>query len=98
MSLLLQQVLVGIVVIASAVFAAWRLASVATRLRMLTMLEAVPGVRALPWLTRLRARTLAAQLSACGGCSQAQRHSLPEKPSARPGAPSPNQTPGALRR
>jgi hypothetical protein len=98
MSLLLQEVLVGILVVASAVFSAWRLASVATRLRMLEMLGAVPGVRALPWLTRARQRTLAARLSACGGCSQAERHLPGDRTSARPGAPSPNQTPGALRR
>ena len=84
MSLLLQQMLVGIVVLASALFSAWRLASVATRLRMLVVLDAVPGVRALPWLRRLRQRTLAAQLSACGGCSQAQRHSPADGTSARP--------------
>jgi hypothetical protein len=98
MSLLLQQILVGVVVAASAVFSAWRLASVATRLRMLQRLDAVPGVRALPWLARLRERTLARQLSACGGCSQAPRHAPGDTPALKPDPASPNQTPGALRR
>lgn len=88
MNLLLQQILVSVLVVASVLLSAWRLASVATRLRMLDIFAAVPGLRALPWLGRLRARNLARRTSACGGCSQA----------AKPGAPSPNQTPGALRR
>jgi hypothetical protein len=98
MSLLLQQILVGVIVVVAAIFSAWRLASVATRLQVLERLAAVPGVRALPWLARLRQRTLARQLSACGGCSQAPKHG-PGDPSAfRRDAASPNQTPGALRR
>jgi hypothetical protein len=86
MSLLLQQLVVGVLVAACALFSAWRLATVPLRLRTLDALDAVPGVRRLPWLAVLRQRTLARQLSACGGCA------------AKPGAASRNQTPGALRR
>jgi hypothetical protein len=98
MSLMLQQILVGALVAASAVFSAWRLASVTTRLRLLQRLDAVPGLRALPWLARLHARTLARQLSACGGCSQAPRHAPGDATGLKQGAVSPNQTPGVLRR
>ena len=98
MSLLLQQIVVAVLVLVSAIFSAWRLTSVGTRLRMLERLDALPGVRALPWLARLRERTNARQLSACGGCSQAPGHSPGEETSVRPGAASPSQTPGALRR
>jgi len=71
MSLLLQQLLVAVLVAACALFSAWRLLSVRLRLRALDALEQLPLLRALPWLARLRARTLARQLCACGGCSQA---------------------------
>ena len=98
MSLLLQQILVGVLVAGAAVFSAWRLASVATRLRMLQRLDAVPGVRALRWYARLRERTLARSTAACGGCSQAPRHAPGEPSALKPGAASPNQKHGVLRR
>lgn len=88
MSLLLQQLLVAVLVVACALFSAWRLSPVRLRLRALDALEKLPVLRALPGLARLRERTLARQLSACGGCGQAPTR----------GAASPNQTPGALRR
>jgi hypothetical protein len=86
MSLLLQQLLVGVLVAACALYSAWRLATVPLRLRALAALAALPGVRSLPWLERLRQRTLARRTAACGGCA------------SKPGAASRNQTPGALRR
>ena len=85
MSLLLQQLLVGALVIACALFAAWRLSTVRLRLRALEALGAWPGLRRAAWLARLRERTVAQQLRACGGC-------------ATPGADAPNRTPGGLRR
>jgi hypothetical protein len=91
MSLWLQQLLVGVLVIACVLFSAWRLMTVRVRLRTLTLLGALPAIGRAAWLARLRERTLARQLSACGGCSQA---SAP----ATPGAASRNQTPGELRR
>ena len=86
MSVLLQQLVVGVLVIACALFSAWRLATVPLRLRALEALAAMPGVRRIPWLATLRQRTLERQLAACGGCG------------SKPGAASRNQTPGALRR
>ena len=92
MSLGLQQLLVGVLVIACTLFSAWRLMTVRLRLRTLALLGALPGAGRAAWLGRLRARTLAQQVSACGGCSQASG------PAATPGAASRNQTPGELRR
>jgi len=92
MNLVLQQLLVAVLVVACALFSTWRLLSVRLRLRALDVLATLPGVRSVPALARLRERTLARQLSACGGCSQAPRHG------ATPAAASPNQTPGAPRR
>jgi hypothetical protein len=74
MSLLLQQFLVGALVIACALFSAWRLCSVRLRLVALDALGAWPGLRRASWLVRLRERTLARQLRACGGCSGPPRH------------------------
>jgi hypothetical protein len=74
MSLLLQQLLVGALVIACALFSAWRLSSVHLRLRALAALGAWPGLHRVTWLGRLRERTLAQQLRACGGCSGPPKH------------------------
>jgi hypothetical protein len=101
---LLQQVLVGALVAACALYSAWRLASVALRLRALAALAKLPGMQRVPWLAALRARTLARQLSACGGCAQSAAHTAAvsrapgQGRAARRDAPSRNQTPGALRR
>jgi hypothetical protein len=92
MSAWLQQLLVGVLVIAAVLFSAWRLMTVRLRLRTLALLGALPGVGRAAWLARLRERTLAQQLRACGGCSQPASHP------ATPGAASRNQTPGELRR
>jgi hypothetical protein len=88
MSALLQQVVAGVLVIACALFAAWRLSTVRLRLRALEALGAWPGLGRAPWLVRLRERTLARQSQACGGCSA----------SATRDAAARNRTPGALRR
>jgi len=74
MSMLLQQFVVGALVIACALFAAWRLSSVRLRLRALEALGAWPGLGRASWLVRLRERTLAQQLRACGGCSGPPSH------------------------
>jgi hypothetical protein len=95
MSMLLQQLLVGVLVLACGVFSLWRLSSVRVRLRALELLGAWPGVRRASWLARLRERTLAQQLNACGGCAAPPGHPAQ---SARPDAAAPNRTPGALRR
>jgi hypothetical protein len=89
-SVLLQSVLVALIVGWCAVFAAWRLASIALRLRVLAALAALPAVLTTPWLARLRARTLERAAGTCAGCASGG--------GLKPGAGSPNRTPGALRR
>ena len=91
MSLLLQELLVGVLVIASALFAAWRLMSVRLRLRVLDALGSLPRPLTTPWLAALRSRALAQLAGGCAGCA-AGGAPTPDAP-ARP-----NRTPGALRR
>ena len=81
MSVLLQQILAGMLVIACALFAAWRLSSVRLRLRALDALGAWPGLGQASWLVWLRERTRALQLRACGGC--AGPHGQPTKSRSR---------------
>jgi hypothetical protein len=97
MSLLLQQLVVGVLVIACALFGAWRLSSVRLRLRALETIAAWPALRGASWLTRLRERTRARELQACGGCAGQPGHPT-KSPQATRGAPAPNRTPGGLRR
>ena len=70
MSMLLQQFVVGVLVIACALFAAWRLSTARLRLRALDALGTWPVVRDAPWLATLKRRTLAGLGGACGGCAQ----------------------------
>jgi len=84
-SLVLQEVVVALAVVACALYSAWRLMSGSARLRTLTGLARVPGVAGSRWHTRLTRQTLAR--GGCGGCA-----------AATPGAAAPNQTPGAPRR
>jgi hypothetical protein len=77
MSVLLQQLLVGVLVAACVLFSAWRLMTVGLRLRTLALLGALPGLRR---AARLRERALAQQLSACGGCAQAAGHPTKSRP------------------
>jgi hypothetical protein len=96
---LLQDIVVGVLVAACALFSAWRLASLRLRVRTLDALATLPLIARARWLLRLRERTLARLGGSCGGCAQALR-SLPGargEPST-PGAASPNRTAGALRR
>ncbi|HVN45776.1 MAG TPA: hypothetical protein VMT66_11145 [Steroidobacteraceae bacterium] len=97
MSLLLQQLLVGVLVIGCALFSAWRLASVRLRLRALEWLRTWPGVRRAPWLLRLQERTRARELRACGGCAGGAAGAAGAGESSQD-APARNRTPGALRR
>jgi hypothetical protein len=71
MSALWQEVLVALLVAASALFSAWRLASVRARLRALEALAALPGLRTVSWLATIRRRTLEGFGSGCSGCAQA---------------------------
>jgi hypothetical protein len=102
MSVVIQNIVVGMLVATCALFSAWRLATVRVRLRILESLDRLPALGRVPWLARLRERTLARSSAACGGCSQARtparRDSSAGGEAAIPGAASPNRTPGALRR
>jgi hypothetical protein len=89
MSLLLQGIVVGVLVAGCALFSAWRLMSLALRLRILEALGRLPGAMTTPWLAPLKSRTLAQLGSGCAGCGGGA-----VKPAAAPR----NQTPGALRR
>jgi hypothetical protein len=72
--------LVGVLVAACGLFSAWRLMTLQLRLRALALLGALPGLRRPAWLARLRERTLAQQLNACGGCAQASGHPTKSRP------------------
>ncbi len=90
MSLLLQECLVGLLVLGCALFSAWRLSSLRLRLLTLDRLSRWQPLRRAAWLARSRARLLARQSQACGGCAGAGP--------ATPGVDASNRTPGALRR
>jgi hypothetical protein len=75
MSLVLQEILVGLLVAGCALFSAWRLASLRVRLAALEVLAAVPGLRSVAWLAALRHRTQAGLGGGCGGCAGAPGHS-----------------------
>jgi len=102
MSVVLQDIVVGLLVAGCALFSAWRLATVRARLRLLGVLAGVAPLRRAAWLARLHERTLARSTAACGGCSQPgateRREGGDRTRAATPGGASPNRTPGALRR
>jgi hypothetical protein len=96
MSVVLQDIVVGVLVGGCVLFSAWRLATVRARLKVLEALEGLPALGRGAWLARLRAHTLARSTAACGGCSQAK--GTERTTAAMPDAASPNRTRGALRR
>ena len=77
MSALWQELLVALLVAASALFSAWRLASVRARLSALEALAALPGMRRVSWLATIRQRTLEGLGSGCSGCAQAPGETRP---------------------
>ena len=87
MSAVLQGLIVGLVVLACAIYSTWRLLSARLRLRVLDALSVLPGLKAAAWFAALRARTLSKSAGGCGSCAPAAT-----------GAASPKRTPGALRR
>jgi hypothetical protein len=90
MSLVAQEILVGLLVAVSAIYSVWRLLSLHRRLRCLDALTALPGAGRARVLASLRERTLAKLGSGCAGCSS--------HPASTPGSVSPNRTSGVLRR
>jgi hypothetical protein len=70
MELLAQDVLVGLIVAACALFSAWRLMSPGVRLRALTFLAPALGkLGAGGAMERLRSRTIGQLASGCSACS-----------------------------
>jgi len=67
----LQVAVVAVLVAACAVYSAWRLLSLALRLRLLDLLDTAPRLVTSPWLGTLRARTLQQLQSGCAGCGGA---------------------------
>jgi hypothetical protein len=81
MSVVLQQFVVGVLVIACALFAAWRLASARMRLAALEALGALPLVRNAAWLGTLRRRTLQGLGRGCSGCAPGALPAAGRRPS-----------------
>ena len=81
---IVQTLVVAVLVIASAAFAAWRLMPARTKLRVLDGLKPTTGNAMGRWLLRLRSGVLAELTHGCGSCSQAsnhvQKHAAPKRP------------------
>ena len=82
---IVQALIVAVVVVASAVYAAWRLMPTRTRLRVLDAIKPSDGHAAGRWLLRLRKGVVAELTSGgCASCSQAanhvQKHAGPKLP------------------
>jgi hypothetical protein len=81
---ILQALIVTLIVVASAVFAAWRLMPARTRLRVLDGINPSDGNAVGRWLLRLR-KGVHTELTqgACGSCSHAadhvQKHAAPKR-------------------
>lgn len=71
---IVQVLIVTIIVVASAVFAAWRLVPARTRLRVLDAIKPTAGNAIGRWLLRRRRRVLDELTHGCGACSQASNH------------------------
>ena len=74
--LTLQSILVGVIVLASVLYAAWRLMTPRVRLRLVQRLAVIaPGYTA-RWLARLQSADAAGAATGCASCSaaEAKRH------------------------
>jgi hypothetical protein len=91
MSLLLQQLVVGVLVMGCALFSAWRLASMRVRLAALEALGALPLVGDAAWLGILRRRTLEGLAGGCSGCAPGAAPAAGGRPS-NPDARDPKRT------
>jgi hypothetical protein len=78
-----QTLVVTILVVASAVFAAWRLMPARTKLRVLDRVKPTDRNAMGRWLLRLRGGVMAELTHGCGSCSQAsdhvQKHATPKR-------------------
>ena len=81
---IVQALIVAIIVVASAVYAAWRLMPARTRLRVLDAIRPSDGNAMGRWLLNLRKGLLNELTHGCGACSQAsnhaQKHATPKRP------------------
>jgi hypothetical protein len=79
-----QILIVAILVMASAVYATWRLMPARTKLRILDGIKPSDGNAAGRWLLQLRKGVLAELTHGCASCSQAsdhvQKHAAPKRP------------------
>ena len=80
----MQTLIVAILVMASAVYATWRLMPARTKLRILDGVGPSDGNAVGRWLLRLRKGVLAELTHGCASCSQAsdhvQKHAAPKRP------------------
>jgi hypothetical protein len=82
---LIQTLVVTVLVIASTIFASWRLMPARTKLRVLDSLKPTTGNAAGRWLLRLRSGVLAELTHGCGTCSSASNHvQNPRRPNVAP--------------
>ncbi len=86
MSVVLQVIVVGLIVLVCALYSTWRLLSGAARQRLLEVLAKVPLLGSSAWLRGLQQRTRAGLGAGCGSCPAATA------------SPSRKRTPGALPR
>ncbi|MEJ1965787.1 MAG: DUF6587 family protein [Gammaproteobacteria bacterium] len=70
MELVIQTIVVAVLVLASAVYAAWRLMPGRSRLRLLEAVNPQPTHAAGRWLLRLRGRVITELAHGCSACSQ----------------------------
>jgi hypothetical protein len=80
--LIVQALIVAVIVVASAVFATWRLMPARTKLRVLDGARPSDGNPLGRWLLRLRKGVLAELTHGCGSCSHSsdhvQKHAAPK--------------------
>jgi hypothetical protein len=79
-----QALIVAIIVVVSAVFAAWRLMPARTRLRVIDGIKPSDANALGRWLLRLRKGVLDELAHGCNACSHAsnhvQKHTAPKRP------------------
>lgn len=74
MQLVLQTVAVALLVVASAIFAAWRLASARFKLRVLDALQPDTAHVWGRWLARMRSSVAQELMHGCSACARAPDH------------------------
>jgi hypothetical protein len=93
MEMALQMIVVGVLVIASALFAGWRLAPLRLKLRMLHSMHPDTAHAWGRWIARLRKGVAEELMHGCGACSHSSKQASTNDGSGRPTGRA-----GALRR